>query len=157
MTRFLPVLICVLAAFAVTMPAAPAQARTFVSEFDIMVIDDKGGNVLDMVQRRQRLGQSGKEVRIGGYCRSACTMLITLPNACLDPRTRIGFHAPRLPNTTIIPPYVDQIMGSFYRNDIRRNWFRGWNRSVDMVIISARDFVRMDPQTRICGPRKKRR
>lgn len=126
----------------------------------IDVFNNSGGNVLQMVQRREDLARSGKRVRIRGYCRSACTMLITLPNACLGPNARVGFHAPRIPNTSIIPPYVDQIMGNFYRNGIRDRWFAGWNRSLKMTIISARDYVRLDPETRICSDipvsRKKR-
>ena len=89
-------------------------------------------------------------IRDSGYCRSACTILTTLPNACLGPGSRIGFHAPRIPNTQIIPPLVDQIMGNFYRGGIRERWFGGWNRTMEMQVISAQQYVRMDPQTRIC-------
>ncbi|MGP9806074.1 hypothetical protein [Paracoccus sp. NSM] len=116
----------------------------------IDVWNHRGGNVVQMLQTREDLGRSGREVRIRGYCRSACTMLITLPNACLGPHARVGFHAPRLPGTRIIPPHVDQIMGSTYRNGIRDRWFGGWNRSINMQVISARDYVRLDPQTRLC-------
>lgn len=116
----------------------------------IDVSNHPGGNVLEMVRYREQLARSGKIVRIRGYCRSACTILTTLPNACLGPRSRIGFHAPRLPGTTIIPPYVDEIMGSYYRNGIRSRWFGGWNRSIKMNVIDARDYVRLDPQTKIC-------
>jgi hypothetical protein len=118
----------------------------------IDVENHRGGNVLQMVQLRERLARSGKTVRIRGYCRSACTILTTLPNACLGGGARIGFHAPRIPNTQIIPPLVDQIMGNYYRGAIRDRWFGGWNRSLDMQIITARQYVRMDPQARICGP-----
>ena len=116
----------------------------------IDVWNHRGGNVVQMLQTREDLGRSGREVRIRGYCRSACTMLITLPNACLGPHATVGFHAPRLPGTRIIPPHVDQIMGRTYRNGIRDRWFGGWNRSIDMQVISARDYVRLDPQTRLC-------
>ena len=124
---------------------AHAQGGRFID-----INDNRGGNVLQMVQRRSELERSGKTVRIRGYCRSACTILTTLPNACLGPHARIGFHAPRIPNTQIIPPYVDQIMGNYYRGGIRDRWFGGWNRSLEMQVISARDYVRLDPQTRIC-------
>jgi hypothetical protein len=126
-------------------PEASAQQGRFID-----VSNDRGGNVLQMIQRRSELERSGKTVRIRGYCRSACTILTTLPNACLGPHARIGFHAPRIPNTQIIPPYVDQIMGNYYRGGIRDRWFGGWNRSLEMQVISARDYVRLDPQTRIC-------
>ena len=116
----------------------------------IDVWNNRGGNVLQMVQTRADLARSGRQVRIRGYCRSACTILTTLPNACLGPHARIGFHAPRIPNTQIIPPYVDQIMGNFYRGGIRDRWFGGWNRLMEMQIVSARDYVKLDPQARIC-------
>lgn len=116
----------------------------------IVVMNHKGGNVLEMVRLRARLERSGKEVQVRGYCRSACTMLITMPNACLGQHATIGFHAPRIPNTTIIPPYVDQIMGMFYRNGIRRKWDTEWKNSLSMHKITARDYIRLDPQSRIC-------
>lgn len=136
---------------------APALAEKGPPRNTIDIWNNSGGNVLQMVQRRNDLARSGKTVRIRGYCRSACTMLITMPNACLGPQARIGFHAPRIPNTTIIPPMVDQIMGSYYRNGIRDRWYSGWNRSIDMKVITAADYVRLDPQTRICDSLKPRR
>ena len=146
-----PVLAIVAAVAAMAAPA-DAQPRSGIyrqGQF-IDVWNHKGGNVLQMVQTRQELAATGRTVRIRGYCRSACTMLTTLPNACLGPQARIGFHAPRIPNTRIIPPYVDQIMGSFYRAGIRDRWFAGWNRSAEMQVISAREYVRLDPQAKIC-------
>lgn len=145
----------VLALFVATLIPASGMAQGRRDVIDIT--NNKGGNVLDMVQRRAELESSGKRVRIRGYCRSACTMLITMRNACLSPRARIGFHAPRLPGTRIIPPYVDQIMGSTYRGGIRDRWFGGWNRSIDMQVISAREYVRLDPRTKICDDLRRRK
>lgn len=132
------------------------QADTKMNGRYIDVFNDSGGNVLHMAQRRQELARSGRPVRIRGYCRSACTMLITMPNACLGPNAKIGFHAPRLPGTSYIPPYVDQIMGNYYRNGIRDRWFGGWNRSLEMHVISAREYVQLDPQTKLCDSIKAR-
>ncbi|MDB6180755.1 hypothetical protein [Paracoccus fistulariae] len=149
----------VLAVFLILAISGAAEARIIDRGQFIDVVDDRGGNVVEMTQTRSKLENSGKIVRIRGYCRSACTMLITMRNACLGPRARVGFHAPRIPNTSIIPPYVDQIMGSYYRNGIRDRWFGGWNRSLQMNVISARDYVRLDPQTPICDsiPARRRR
>ncbi|WP_373945963.1 hypothetical protein [Paracoccus marcusii] len=140
------------AALTIATPALAQQPQGIqrAGEF-IDVWNNRGGNVLEMVQTRQELASSGRTVRIRGYCRSACTILTTMPNACLGPQARIGFHAPRIQGTQIIPPYVDQIMGNFYRGGIRERWFGGWNRSMEMKIISAREYVRLDPQARICG------
>ena len=150
MTRFR--LILTLAA--VLTAAVPAAGHADIVERGrfIDVQNHRGGNVLQMVQLRERLARSGKTVRIRGYCRSACTILTTLPNACIGGKARIGFHAPRIPNTRIIPPLVDQIMGNYYRGGIRDRWFGGWNRSLEMQVITARQYVRMDPQARICPP-----
>ncbi|MGN7868248.1 hypothetical protein PARHAE_01669 [Paracoccus haematequi] len=147
MTRFFPILAAALLA---ALPFA-SQAEIVDRGRFIDVNDHRGGNVIQTVQLRERLARSGKTVRIRGYCRSACTILTTMPNACLFPDARIGFHAPRIPNTQFIPPLVDEIMGNFYRGGIRDRWFGGWNRSMKMTVLSARDYVRLDPQTKICG------
>ncbi|WBU63756.1 hypothetical protein [Paracoccus aerodenitrificans] len=117
----------------------------------IEVVNHRGGNVLEMVGMRSRLERSGKEVRIRGYCRSACTMLLTMRNACIAGDAAVGFHAPRIPNTNIIPPYVDQVMGYYYRGGILEKWNSEWKYSLDMHKISAEDYVKLDPQARICG------
>ncbi|MBK4216230.1 hypothetical protein JJJ17_09865 [Paracoccus caeni] len=144
------------ALFMAVMPDAVLSQQRDGGRF-IDVINNGGGNVLEMVQYRDRLARSGKTVRIRGYCRSACSILTSLPNACLGPGASIGFHAPRLPGTTIIPPYVDEIMGNYYRAGIRERWFGGWNRSIDMHVITAQEYVRLDPQARICGSIRARR
>ena len=144
-------LILTLAALLLAMTPPAGHADIIERGRFIDVDNHRGGNVLRMVQVRERLARSGKTVRIRGYCRSACTILTTLPNACLGPHARIGFHAPRIPNTQIIPPLVDEIMGNFYRGGIRERWFGGWNRSMTMQVITARQYVRLDPQARICG------
>ena len=77
-------------------------------------------------------------------------MLITLPNACLARDASVGFHAPRLPGTDIIPPIVDQLMALHYRNGILERWNAEWRHSLKIQKISAQEYVRLDPQTRLC-------
>ncbi len=149
MNPFVPFRLIALILVLALMPLT-ASAEIIVRKTYIAVSNDKGGNVLDMVKTRNRLENSGKEVRIRGYCRSACTMLITMRNACLAPTATVGFHAPRIPGTTIIPPYVDQLMAQYYRNGILRKWNAEWRHSLKMVKISARDYHRLDPATRLC-------
>lgn len=133
-----------------TQPAPAPRPAPAPSGAPIIITDDAGGNVMAMMNRRNQLGSSGRPVEIRGYCRSACTMLITLPNACLAADATVGFHAPRLPGTTIIPPLVDEIMASTYRAGILERWNRDWKHSIDMQKISAAEYVRLDPQTRLC-------
>lgn len=116
----------------------------------INIRDDRGGNVMAAVARRDELERTGRVIAIRGYCRSACTIYTTMTHACLGPGAVIGFHAPRLPNTTIIPPLVGDIMGRYYRNGILQRWNNGWSRSIEMHRISAKEYVRLDPQAKLC-------
>lgn len=139
---------CLPFALMVALTAAP-QANAQGGK-PIVISNNRGGNVVQMMMRRSQLEASGRPVEVRGYCRSACTMLITMRNACLGPNATVGFHAPRIEGTTIIPPLVDEIMASTYRNGIRRAWQTKWRHSLKMVKISAREYVRLDPQTRLC-------
>lgn len=116
----------------------------------IIIENNKGGNVVQMMAYRSQLANSGQTVEIRGVCNSACTMLTTLPNACLAPNASIGFHAPRLPGTTVIPPIVDQLMATTYRNGIRARWYNEWRHSLEIRSITAREYVALDPMTKLC-------
>lgn len=147
----IPALICLalmLAACVATTTAPPVEAAP--NSKPIVIRNNRGGNVVNMVQYRNKLAASGRPVEIRNYCGSACTILITLPNACLGPGATVGFHAPRIPNTTIIPPLVDEIMARFYRNGILARWNSTWKHSLKIQKITAREYVRLDPQTRLC-------
>lgn len=140
-------LVAALAMGLLAAPGAEAQPRGK----PIVIMDNKGGNVMEAIKYRNQLARSGRPVEVRGYCRSACTIYITLPNACLGPNAKVGFHAPRIPGTTIIPPIVDELMAQYYRNGILRKWNSEWKNSLQMHKISAREYVRLDPQTRICS------
>lgn len=140
-------LVAALAMGLLAAPGAEAQPRGK----PIVIMDNKGGNVMEAIKYRNQLARSGRPVEVRGYCRSACTIYITLPNACLGGLAKVGFHAPRIPGTTIIPPIVDELMAQYYRNGILRKWNSEWKNSLQMHKISAREYVRLDPQTRICS------
>lgn len=116
----------------------------------VVIRNNRGGNVMQAIKRRNELERWGGRVEVRGYCGSACTLFITLPNACLGPKATVGFHAPRLPNTSYIPPGVPEIMGAYYRNGILRRWNEEWRRSLQIKKITAREYVQLDPQTKIC-------
>lgn len=140
----------VFALFLLICTPAVAQQRIVERDTYIDIWNHSGGNVLEMVQLRNKLARSGKEIRLRGYCRSACTMLITLPNACIGPRSMIGIHAPRIKGTNIIPPFVDQIMAAHYRGEILRRWNSEWRYSLEMVRIGAPEYLKLDPATKVC-------
>lgn len=134
-------------------PRAPVPHRLMpaaVAAEPIVIMNNKGGNVLRAISRRDQLAASGRPVEVRGYCRSACTIYITLPNACLGPGATVGFHAPRIPGTQIVPPIVDELMAQYYRGGILRKWQDEWRHSLSMNKISAAEYKRLDPQVRIC-------
>lgn len=135
---------------ACTVVTVPPPTRTQDAAAPIVITNDRGGNVLHMLARRSELAATGRPVEIRGACDSACTMLITLPNACLASDATVGFHAPRLPDSTVIPPLVDEIMAAQYRNGIRARWMAEWRHSLKIHRISAREYVALDPDTRLC-------
>lgn len=139
---FLPMVLAL--SLSALLPAA-AQQRQIIN-----IDNDKGGNVMEAIQRRNALQASGKRVQIRGYCRSACTIYLTLPNACLGPNASVGFHAPRIPGTSIIPPIVGDLMGQFYRGEVRRKWYTEWQYSLKMHKMSSAQYKKLDPQIEIC-------
>jgi hypothetical protein len=46
----------------------------------------------------QRYNASGELFRIEGTCKSSCTMLLAIKNACVDPDATLMFHAALFPN-----------------------------------------------------------
>ncbi|MFT3688212.1 hypothetical protein [Paenirhodobacter sp.] len=136
------------AALAVTgLPAcaAPVAER----QKPVTISNDPGGDIAEYVARRQKLAASGRPVVIRGKCYSSCTILITLPNACLDPKAVIGFHQPSAGNGRGMP-LLNPLIAHYYRNGILDMWNRKWSRSTRLAKISAKDYVRLDPQTRLC-------
>jgi len=60
----------------------------------------RGGRTTDFAADVQKYRQSGELFRIMGRCQSACTMFLSLPNACVEPSARLLFHAAKTPRGT---------------------------------------------------------
>jgi hypothetical protein len=56
----------------------------------------------EFVYERDRIAQSGKQFRIEGLCKSACTMFLALRNVCIDPNATLEFHAGGSAHSTAI-------------------------------------------------------
>jgi len=64
---------------------------------NVRVINDNPGGVLvNYAITRLDLQERGSQVRFAGYCDSACTLLLALPNnkLCVEPSASFGFHRP---------------------------------------------------------------
>jgi hypothetical protein len=60
----------------------------------VIVHDNNGGIVADFLKLRDEWTLAGAEVQISGYCASACTLFLGVPDVCVEPGTRLMFHAP---------------------------------------------------------------
>lgn len=67
-----------------------------IAHADTLIIPNDPGGRIDLRQQAiQRIKQAGDRVEIrGGYCNSACTMYLGLPNMCVSASTVFGFHGP---------------------------------------------------------------
>lgn len=116
----------------------------------LIIRNDDGGNVTAYVLRRGQLERAGRPVEFHGYCASACTLLITLPRACLAPDATVGFHMPHFIASGAPAPMLNPLMAQYYRGGILARWNAEWSKSTKMQVISAQDYVRLDPQTKLC-------
>lgn len=58
----------------------------------IVIYDDGGGYVNDYRHAVQRYAAEGREVKVRGSCRSACTLVIAYTNACVYRSAVLKWH-----------------------------------------------------------------
>lgn len=123
---------------------------TAVSADTLIIRNDPGGRVDHRQTTLQRIRAAGDRVEIrGGYCNSACTMYLGLPNMCISASTVFGFHGPssslpRLPLAQKDFEKWSRVMADTYPQPLRR-WFmeearyelRGLKR------VRGRDIINM--------------
>ncbi|MCF2904773.1 hypothetical protein L0666_07220 [Octadecabacter sp. CECT 8868] len=107
------------------------------------VFNDTGGNLAQYQRFRADLAQTCDVVELG-ECNSACTMLMTLPNACLLPSRRFGFHASTLNGA------ANEVMSAHYRAGILQRFNDDWSQSADIQRVTAEQAIQLDPQLRLC-------
>src|SRR6266852_8069041 len=62
----------------------------------VRILDDRGGQIGDYLNKYHALRENGDRVMIDGTCASACTMLLgVIPRnrICVTPRAVLEFHA----------------------------------------------------------------
>jgi hypothetical protein len=121
----------------------------FAAPGTLVIKNDLGGPVAERVAQIERLRSAGARVEIRGTCTSACTMFLGLPNACVDPSARLGFHGPRTQFYGVPLPPKDferwsKVMASYYPPQIAR-WFLRKARYdiIGMITISGSEAIRL--------------
>ncbi|MGH1356995.1 MAG: hypothetical protein ACRBBS_18245 [Thalassovita sp.] len=60
-----------------------------------VVMNDHGGDVETRIKEIKFVANHYSRIEIkGGVCLSSCTMFLGLPQTCINPKTKFGFHGP---------------------------------------------------------------
>ena len=142
--RFAAVLLLCLSA-PILSTVTPANAAPSV----LRVHNDPGGSLPARLQDLQRLRLSGQRVEIRrGYCNSACTLYLGLPDTCITGHARFGFHGPQLATRGLkmLPTDFErwsQTMADHYPPALRR-WFLSTARhSTALITLSGQQLITM--------------
>ncbi|MVO18575.1 hypothetical protein [Parasedimentitalea huanghaiensis] len=121
-------------------PAASASTT-------IRISNDGGGSIAARVSEIESIRSRGQKVEIRvGYCNSACTLYLGLPNTCVSPGARFGFHGPQIATKglTMLPSQFEkwsQVMANHYPRPLR-NWFMNSARhSTDLITIKGDQLI----------------
>lgn len=110
---------------------------------------DGGGQLISAEADRADFLRWGGEIIIRDYCASACVIFTTLPNACIGPASKIGFHG----SNVNVGPIGNQQMAAYLRGEAKRMYLAEWQHipQTGMHWLSAREYKKLDPLVRICG------
>lgn len=116
---------------------------------DVYVIrNDGGGQLISAETDRAVLNLWNGPVRIEGYCNSACLMFTTLPNACLAPGLKLGFHGANVNVGFVGNPQITK----YLRAGVKRKFVEEWQHIpfTEIHRITAEEYVRLDPAATLC-------
>jgi len=88
---------------------------------------DAGGTLKGRLHQLDLLRASRRPVVIAGLCMSACTMLLALPQTCVDPEARLTFHGPQNSKRRITPEqheYYSRLIARHYPPQLERWYLR---------------------------------
>lgn len=109
----------------------------------VTILGDTGGNPYEYAALHAELVASGRQVRLG-ECNSACTMLTSLPNACLIRGKRFGFHASNFNGR------FNALNAQYLTPVIRQKFLGTWGKSREMTKLTAEEMVTLDPALKLC-------
>ena len=121
-----------------------------MAQSTVIVRNDPGGDLIARVNMLEELRRTGQRIEIRpGYCRSACTLYLGLPNTCTYRNVRFGFHGPTS-NTRgigLLPSEFDRwsrVMASYYPAQLQ-GWFMETGRNVPdgYIFITGAEMIRL--------------
>lgn len=102
---------------------------------------DTGGPVAARLDEMR--GMDG--VRIEGTCLSACTLYLGLPETCVLPSARLGFHSPSTRSGILLPPgewdRVTRLMAEQYPAPLADWFLREARHHTELVPLSGAQAI----------------
>lgn len=91
----------------------------------MVISSDRGGKLGQRSEEVRYLRATGQRVELRGTCLSACTMYLSLPNVCVSPSARLGFHGPSRNGQRLTGQdfeHWSEVMARNYREPLR-SWY----------------------------------
>mgnify|MGYP000548363786 CR=1 FL=1 len=137
-------------AAATTLAIAPAEAaqRPEGGARTLVIRNDPGGVIPARIADIATIRASGRKVELRGrYCLSACTLYLGLPNACVSPQTRFGFHGPSSFGRRLVSQDFERwsnVVASHFKPELQQ-WFmtKARYRINGFYRISGRQLIQM--------------
>jgi len=123
---------------------SPAQATTRIT-------DDRGGLLIDYVERFAAARASGERIIIDGPCLSACTLAIGIlrrRQVCITPHAVLGFHAawrPTAKGQPVRARIATQLMYQVYPSNVRKWIDRHGGLSERLILLRGRELAAIVP------------
>jgi len=114
----------------------------------VVIRNDRGGRIGKRAAEIARMERQGTRVELrGAVCLSSCTMFLGMANACIEPRTRFGFHGPsyygaKLPQKQF--DYWSMVIAAHYPPALRGWYMReGRTRISGFHMIRGAELIRI--------------
>jgi hypothetical protein len=137
--------------FILMIAAATAAISISKASAATRITGDRGGQLINYVERFTAARVSGERIIIDGPCLSACTLVIAmLPRGqiCATPNAVLGFHAAWRPTTggrRVRVQTATQLMYESYPSKVR-NWIdRNGGLSERMIFLTGSELAEMVP------------
>ena len=117
---------------------------------EVVIRNDRGGDVLEYYAKYQALQSRGERVVIDGDCLSACTLLLGLVekrHRCFTSKARLGFHAAwdEAGATTVQNPIGTAIFLSTYPPEILHWLDRHGGLRAKVLYLDGKELAAMYP------------
>ena len=76
----------------------------------VIILNDRGGRISDYEAMANRYTLEGREVRIIGFCWSACSLALSVPNVCVGSMATVMFHDAYDPKTGKVTPEATKVL-----------------------------------------------